>query len=135
THMEAISLVRDIRSLKVYSPTPANRETYAAEMAERYGIEAVAVDDPREVYVDVDILCGCTDSAHDVIRGDWLEPGTHVTCIGGRPDAATYERIDRWLRLGTASAPRGHDQIADEMLVYRARPEDAVWQAHAHGQR
>ncbi|MPZ88088.1 MAG: hypothetical protein GEU81_08435, partial [Nitriliruptorales bacterium] len=63
THLESITLARDIRSLKVYSPTPANREAYAAEMAERYGIEAVAVDDPREVYRDVDILCGCTDAA------------------------------------------------------------------------
>ena len=132
THVESISLVRDIRSLKVYSPTPANRERYAAEMAERHGIDAVAVDDPREVYRDVDILCGCTDAAGDVIRGKWLEPGTHVTCIGGRPDRETVQHVDRWLRLGTAPAPRGRSEwrTADENLVYAALPDAEVWQRH-----
>ncbi|MPZ89563.1 MAG: ornithine cyclodeaminase family protein, partial [Nitriliruptorales bacterium] len=120
-----------------YSPTPANREAYAAEMAERYGIEAVAVDDPREVYRDVDILCGCTDAAGEVIRGDWLEAGTHITCVGGRPDRATYERVDTWLRLGTVPAPRGHEdwRTTDENLVYAARPDAEVWSRHASDQR
>ena len=135
THIESITLVRDIRSLKVYSPTPANRERYAAEMAERHGIDAVAVDDPREVYRDVDILCGCTDVAGELIRGEWLEPGTHVTCIGGRPDQATFQRVDRWLRLGTAPAPQGHTEwrTADENLVYAALPDDDIWQRHHAG--
>lgn len=37
-------------------------------------------------------LAGCTDAVADVIIGNLLEPGTHVTCIGGRPDARTRER-------------------------------------------
>lgn len=137
THMEAITLVRDVARLKVFSPTPRNRERYAAEMAERYGVEAVAVDDPREVYRDVDILCGCTDVAGELIRGDWLEPGTHVTCIGGRPDRATYARVDTWLRLGTAPAPRNDAdwRPSDENLVYAARPDAAVYQRHASNRR
>ncbi|HZJ06602.1 MAG TPA: hypothetical protein VFD59_14165 [Nocardioidaceae bacterium] len=137
THLESITLVRDIRSLKVYSPTRANREAYAAEMAERYGIEAVAVEDPREVYRDVDILCGCTDAAGEVIRGEWLEPGTHITCVGGRPDRTTYERVDTWLRLGTAPAPRGHEdwRTTEENLVYAACPDAEVWSRHASDRR
>lgn len=137
THLESITLVRDIRSLKVFSPTAANRESYAAEMAERYGIEAVAVDDAREVYRDVDILCGCTDDAGEVIRGEWLEAGTHVTCVGGRPDRLTYGRVDTWLRLGTAPAPRGHEdwRTGEENLVYAAQPDAGVWRRHAADRR
>lgn len=137
SHLESISRVRQIRRLQVFSPTPANRERYAAEMAEQYGIEAVAVDDPRDVYRGADIICGCTDSAGEVIAGDWLEAGTHVTCIGGRPDERTRDRVDIWLRLGTAPAPVGLDDFrpTDEMLVYVAQPDSPVYEQHRMGRR
>ena len=87
-HVHALLEVRAIRRLRVYSPTPAHRERFAAQMAELHGIDCEALDNPRDVYRDADILAACTDSAEPVIRGEWLEPGMHVISIGGRPDAA-----------------------------------------------
>ena len=119
SHIEAFRLVRDIRKLKVFSPTKAHRESYAAEMAKRYGIEAVAEDDPAEVYKDVDILCSCTDASVPVIRGALIEKGVHVTSIGGRPDTETFQRIDRFLRLGNATPPLGQTtEVVDEFFRY-----------------
>lgn len=137
SHMDSITRVRGIKRLQVYSPTPANRQRYASEMAEQYGVEAVAVDDPRDVYRGADIVSGCTDAAGEVLVGDWLEPGTHATCIGGRPDKATHERVDVWLRLGTAPGPV-HDPEArptDENIAYAARPNDPLYRQHRMGQR
>src|SRR5207302_11394930 len=85
-HVEALIQMRDIRRVQVYSPTKANRERYAAEMAEQFGIEAITCDDPRAVYAGADIIAGCTDSSVPVIRGEWLEPGMHVIAVGGRSD-------------------------------------------------
>lgn len=135
SHLEALLEVRPLERVQVYSPTRANRERYAAEMAERYGIEVVAVDEPRAVFRGADVVAGCTDAATDVIVGDWLEPGTHVTCIGGRPDARARERFDVWLRLGTAPAPRNDPdwRPTDEYLSYAALPDSPVWRAHRHG--
>lgn len=135
THLESILGVRDLERVQVYSPTRANRERYAAEMRERYGIEVVAVDQPRDAFRGADIVSGCTDASADVIIGDWLEAGTHVTCIGGRPDARSREVIDVWLRLGTAPAPVSDPawRPTDEYLAYAARPQDAVWEQHEHG--
>jgi alanine dehydrogenase len=137
SHLEALVTVRPITRLQVYSPTRANRELYAAEMAERYGIEAIAVSDPSEVYRGADILCACTDAAKDVISGDSLDPGTHVTSIGGRPDARTRQRVDVWLRLGTAPAPVSHPGFrpTDEYIVYRGAPDSPVWERHQHDQK
>jgi alanine dehydrogenase len=135
THLEAVLEVRPLERVQVYSPTRANRERYAAEMRERFELEVVAVDEPRDAFRGADVVMGCTDAAADVVVGEWLEPGTHVTSIGGRPDARARERFDVWLRLGTVPAPL-HDPTwrpTDEYLAYRAVPADPVWDLHRHG--
>ncbi len=130
SHLEALLEVRRIERLKVFSPTRAHRERFAAEVAERHGIECEACNEPREVYRGADILAACTDSARPVIRGEWLEAGMHVISIGGRPDDTALSRFDRTLRLGTAPAPVGRPELAtaDEYLGYVARPKDPRWE-------
>jgi len=134
-HVEALLQVRDIRRIRVYSPTTENRRRYAAEMAQAHGIEVEALDDPREVYRGAGILAACTDSAVPVIRGEWLEPGMHVISVGGRPDEEARARFDRRLRLGTSPAPVGRPELgtADEYLGYLARPLDPAWRGHRVG--
>ena len=135
SHLEALLTVRPLQRVQVYSPTRAHRERYADEMSERFGIEVVAVDEPRDVFRGADVVAGCTDAAADVVIGDWLEPGTHVTCVGGRMDARAHGRLDVWLRLGTAPAPVNDPswRPTDEHLAYVARPDDPVWAHHTHG--
>jgi ornithine cyclodeaminase/alanine dehydrogenase-like protein (mu-crystallin family) len=135
SHLEALLTVRALERVQVYSPTKANRDRYAAEMREVHGVDVVAVDKPRDVFRGADIVSGCTDAAADVIVGDWLEPGTHVTSIGGSLDARTREVLDVWLRLGTAPAPINDPswRPTDEYLAYVARPDDPVWAQHRHG--
>lgn len=135
THVESLKLVRPIDKVQVYSPTVANRQRYAAEMAAHHGIEVVAVDRPEDVFRGADIVSGCTDAAGDVIVGDWIEPGTHVTSIGGGLDERARQVIDVWLRLGTCPPPRNYPdwRPTDEYLMYFARPEDPVWSQHTHG--
>lgn len=113
SHMESFRLVRNIKKLKVFSPTKKNRETFAREMEAKYEIETIPLDNPGDVYKDVDILAGCTDSNVPVIHGDLLEKGTHVCCIGGRPDEKTFRRIDRFLRLGNATVALNQSQGYD----------------------
>ncbi len=124
SHMEAFTLARKIERLQVYSPTKAHREKFAREMAEKFGIEACAVESPKAVYEGADIIAGCTDSAVPIIIGKWLEEGTHITCIGGKPDEVTLKRIDVSLRFGNAPAPWGLPEfgIPDEYLTYAAMP-------------
>lgn len=123
THMDAIMAVRDIKRLQVYSPTPQNRERFGDEMRERFGIEVAVCGNPRDIYRDADIVAGVTDSAVPVLNGEWLEPGTHIVNVGGgggRPDQASLDRVDRYLRFGNASAPWGLPDMAldDEYLTY-----------------
>ncbi len=125
SHMEAFMLVRKIERVQVYSPTRAHREEYAREIGEKLGVEGVAVNHPEEVYKGADIIAGCTDSAVPIISGRCLEAGSHVTCIGGKPDEETVKRIDVSLRLGNAPAPWGLPELGlpDEYLTYAAASE------------
>ena len=123
TFLEAFTHVRPIKRARVYSPTKANREAYAAEMAEKLGIEVTPVDDPREAARGVDILASCTDSMEPVYDANWIEPGMHVTNLGRRemPEEAT-DIFDVVIRQGTAGlqmtqterfqAERGHSPAA-----------------------
>ncbi len=141
SHMDAFMCVRDIKKLQVFSPTKAHREAFAREMADRHGIEVEVKDNPREVYKGAGIVAGCTDSAVPVLEGAWLEPGAHVTNVGGgggRPDEATLGRIDVYLRFGNAPAPWGLPGLglSDEYITYAAMPErDTGFRMKRRGKR
>lgn len=123
SHIEALRCVRDVRRIQVFSPTREHREAYAREMAEKYDVEAVAVDRPEAVCRGADIICECTDAAQEVVKGEWIEPGTHLTNVGGHFDAEVYRRVDVALRLGTAPAPVGMPEwgTARSAVTYAAR--------------
>jgi alanine dehydrogenase len=57
TYLEAISLTRALKSVKVYSPTAANREAFAVEMAEKIGVTVEAVDSAEAANIGL-LDCG-----------------------------------------------------------------------------
>ncbi|HEU0070878.1 MAG TPA: ornithine cyclodeaminase family protein [Alphaproteobacteria bacterium] len=128
SHMDAFMHVRpNLKRLQVYSPTKANREKFAAEMAEKHGIEAVACNAPEDVYKGADILAAVTDSAVSVVNGKLLEPGTHIVAPGtggGIKDRAVLDRVNLYMRFGNATRPWGADATGeDEYYTYAARPD------------
>jgi ornithine cyclodeaminase/alanine dehydrogenase-like protein (mu-crystallin family) len=127
SHAESLMNVRNIKRINVFSPTKANRETYAQEISAKYGIEVVPVATAQEAHEGADIIAGCTDSTEPVIYGKWIPDGAHVTCVGGQMDGDAMERIDRSLRLGSAPAPIGLPELRlhDEALGYEAIPTDS----------
>jgi len=136
THMQALSEVRRIRKLQVFSPTKDNCERFAREMAGLYGIEASACERPEDVYKGAHIVAALTDSAVPVLDGRLLEKGAHVVNIGsgGTPDAATLERVDVYLRFGDAPPPASRPELRldDEHIGWEARPDRAK---HGDGRR
>lgn len=129
TYMEALIQVRSIRRLQVYSPTKANRIAFCKEIERKYGIEAVPLDHPRDVYKGADLIAGCTDSTHPVIEANLLEEGQHITNVGAPLGDDVLEKIDRFLRFGTSPAPIGVPEwyVHDEFVAYQALPDSDIW--------
>ena len=128
SHMEAFTRVRPIEKLQVYSPTPANREAFGQEMREKYGIEVTVCDRPEDIYGGADIVAALTDSAVPVLDGPRIEKGAHIVNVGGgggQPNDATLERVDLYLRFGSAPAPwtRPEFGVADSYITYAARTD------------
>jgi ornithine cyclodeaminase/alanine dehydrogenase-like protein (mu-crystallin family) len=104
SYAEAIKHVRPIEVMRVFSPTKANREAYAAEMTEKLDIEVIPVDTPAKALQGADIVSLTTDSLVPVIKAEWLEPGMHINNVRNNeagPDVLA--RADVRARLGTST--------------------------------
>ena len=82
THLEAMCVVRDIERVRVYSPTPANRERFASEASRQFGISVTPTDSVEAAVADADIICTTTSAAEPVLLGDWISPGCHINAVG-----------------------------------------------------
>ena len=86
TNFEAVCAVRNITHAKVFSPTLAKRERYAAQMSAKLGVSIEAVATPQAAVAGTDIVVVATNTSgkSDVIAyyGLWMERGQHVNSIG-----------------------------------------------------
>lgn len=80
--LRATATVRDLETVLVYSPTPANREQFATEFDAELTADVTARSSPAAIVPEVDIVITATTAAEPVFDGDLLEPGTHITAMG-----------------------------------------------------
>lgn len=94
-HLETLLLVRpEIEEIRVYSPTRERRERFAADWSERTRRKVIAVDHPRQAVEGCGIVTAATAAMDPVFDGNWLEPGTHVTCITSPDGTAMRRELD-----------------------------------------
>jgi ornithine cyclodeaminase/alanine dehydrogenase-like protein (mu-crystallin family) len=82
-----------IEEVRVYSPTPIHRESFAAEMAQKTGVSIRAVSLPEEAARNADVVALATNSLDPFFPARWLRDGVHVTTV--RPSEM---RLDALLR-------------------------------------
>ncbi len=84
---EAVCAVREIRNIKVYSPTAGHREDFAHWVKEKFSAACETLDHPRRAF-DSDVVITATNSVEQpVFDKDWVAPGTHLTY-------ANYDELD-----------------------------------------
>jgi alanine dehydrogenase len=93
TNLEAVSKVRQLEEVRVYSPNESHRRLFAEEMTEVIGAEIIPVDNPQKAMDGAEIVLCMANSMTPVFDGKWLQPGMHVASISaGRDKAATEVR-------------------------------------------
>lgn len=92
----AISAVRKLSSVKIYSRDPENRKKFAEQWGEKLNLEIKPVETPLEVVKGSDIVGLATNSIEPIFKTEWLTEGMHLTCVKPpecEPDV--YRRVDR----------------------------------------
>jgi alanine dehydrogenase len=82
TQLWAISAVRRLAGVRVFSPTRENREAFARRAEAELGLSAAACDTAEEAVADTDLVVLATRSERPVIEAGWIRPGSHVNTVG-----------------------------------------------------
>ena len=84
TQLEAVCTVRDIREVRVYSPTHENAVTFAREMR---GVGPIPdtiriMSNPETAVRGADIICAATSSSKPVFHSKDVTAGAHINGVG-----------------------------------------------------
>jgi ornithine cyclodeaminase/alanine dehydrogenase-like protein (mu-crystallin family) len=122
----AACAVRDIETIRCFSPNAQNREAFAAAMAAALDVEVVPVGQPEEAIAGADIAMCATNSIDHIFFARWLEPGMHVSSIK-RPEieVAAITRADRVVIHWNEPSPI---HVAAEGVVIEEKVAGRGWQ-------
>jgi ornithine cyclodeaminase len=82
THLEAISKVRTLRSVRVWGRSIEKSESFAAAQGPRLSVPVEVSRTAEEAVQGADIVCTVTASREPVLNGAWLGRGAHVNLVG-----------------------------------------------------
>ncbi len=77
SHLEALTLVRDFREIRCWSPTRVNLDRFVTEHPE---VEPAA--SAQAAADGADVIALVTSSTVPVIQDEWVQPGAHVIAVG-----------------------------------------------------
>lgn len=80
--LEAMKLVRDIKSVRVWARDRDKAEAFARYVSQDLKLAAMVASTPEAAIRGADIIVTTTPATAPLIEADWLEPGQHVTAMG-----------------------------------------------------
>lgn len=83
-HIQAIAQVRPLDEILLWGRSFDRSRAFADEVASSLNLNVRAVDRPENVAA-CDILCTVTPAVDPILRGAWVQDGTHVNVVGFAP--------------------------------------------------
>jgi alanine dehydrogenase len=86
-HIQALTRVRKIERIRLYSPSGASAAAIKNEMAPQVNCAVEIADNAESVVRDADLLVTVTTAKEPIVKPEWLKPGVHINAVGShRPD-------------------------------------------------
>src|ERR1700736_2507739 len=82
THLEAMSKVSVLRTIRVWGRSTEKAERFAQEESSRLSLKVEVSRTPEGAVKGADIICTVTASHEPVLNGAWVERGAHVNLVG-----------------------------------------------------
>lgn len=84
SNLEALTTIIPLKKVYAYDTHPERSNSYAQEMIRQFGIEAVAVSDPKEAVIHSDIVVTAGPilrKPHATIQPGWLRKGAFASLV------------------------------------------------------
>ena len=119
SQLEAVCAIRNIGQVRAFGRTPEKRQAFASGMSERLDLEVVPVESAEECVRGADIVITITSAREPVLKGEWLEEGTHVNAAGG----------NHWMRreIDDQAVQRAGLIVVDDMEQAKVECGDLLW--------
>ena len=92
----AVCAVRQIKTIRCFSPNRDHCDTFAREMSAKLGVETISVGQPEDAIGSADIVLCATNSIDNIFFVRWIEPGMHFSSIKlPEIEVAAIKRADR----------------------------------------
>jgi len=136
-HLITLTMVRELKQVKVFSPTAESRRHFVEEWRGKIPADLVEAGSAGEAINGADMVICTTNSISALFPGEILQPGMHVSCV--KPcelDATTYQRADpliiHWheakpFQIAIGVDPQSIPDIAEGWSHPLTREDTAVW--------
>jgi len=82
THMRAIAKVRSLESIVVWGRSPERVRAFVERRHPQLSIRIAAAASVEEAVAQADIICTVTSATEPILKGAWVQPGTHLNLVG-----------------------------------------------------
>jgi alanine dehydrogenase len=87
-HIQALTRVRKISQIKIYSPSATSAASLKREMENEVDVAIEVAESVEAVVRGSDLLVTVTTAKEPIIKLEWLKPGVHINAVGShRPDS------------------------------------------------
>lgn len=131
THLQAMTAVRPVRRVRVFSVPAESAATFAERESRLTGLTVEVAATAEEAVAGADLICTTTTSPEPVVLGAWVSPGAHINAVGAYSpstreldsDLVARSRLyaDRRESLlseaGEFLIPKGEGLIGDDHIV------------------
>ncbi len=123
TNLEAINVLFPLKKVMAYDVSKTQATTFAKTIRDRFGLEVVVVDNPRQAVTGCDIVVTSGPilrTPHETIKAGWLDEGAFVSCVDFDSfwSRDALSEADKWTTDNTAQ----YNHYKDSMGYFKNCP-------------
>ena len=132
-HIQALTRVRSIQRIKIYSPTGTSAAGVKKDMEPAVKVAIDVVPSAEEAVHNADLVVTATTAKEPVVKSEWMKPGIHINAVGShRPDA---REIDGATLARSKIVVDSREAIMAECGdILLALKDKAIDESHIHGE-
>jgi ornithine cyclodeaminase len=134
THLDAMMEARNVRTVRVWSRTAENAQHFIDRSIKRYrGLNITTSPSVESAVKGADIICTTTGAREPILKGEWIEPGTHINAVGSSIPS-TRELDSSAVKNARLFVDRRESTLNEGGDFLLARKEGAIDDSHIVGE-